>query len=162
MPTLRLKVNGRDYKVEAEPTTTLLEVLRNKLLITGPKVGCNIGDCGACSVLLDGHLVKSCITNALATDGSEVVTVEGLAEPGELHPLQKAFHEYYGAQCGFCTPGMLVAAKALLEENPAPTREEIKEGLSGNLCRCTGYVKIIDAVRAAAQEMREKTEKEAN
>ncbi len=162
MPTLRLKVNGRDYKVEAEPTTTLLEVLRNKLLITGPKVGCNIGDCGACSVLLDGHLVKSCITNALATDGSEVVTVEGLAEPGELHPLQKAFHEYYGAQCGFCTPGMLVAAKALLEENPAPTREEIKEGLSGNLCRCTGYVKIIDAVMAAAQEMREKTEKEAN
>ena len=160
MPTLRLKVNGRDYKVEAEPTTTLLEVLRNKLLITGPKVGCNIGDCGACSVLLDGHLVKSCITNALATDGSEVVTVEGLAEPGELHPLQKAFHEYYGAQCGFCTPGMLVAAKALLEENPAPTREEIKEGLSGNLCRCTGYVKIIDAVMAAAQEMREKTEKE--
>ena len=162
MPTLKLKVNGRDYKVEAEPTTTLLEVLRNKLLITGPKVGCNIGDCGACSVLLDGHLVKSCITNALATDGSEVVTVEGLAEPGELHPLQKAFHEYYGAQCGFCTPGMLVAAKALLEENPAPTREEIKEGLSGNLCRCTGYVKIIDAVMAAAQEMREKTEKEAN
>jgi len=162
MPTLRLKVNGRDYKVEAEPTTTLLEVLRNKLLITGPKVGCNMGDCGACSVLLDGHLVKSCITNALATDGSEVVTVEGLAEPGELHPLQKAFHEYYGAQCGFCTPGMLVAAKALLEENPAPTREEIKEGLSGNLCRCTGYVKIIDAVMAAAQEMREKTEKEAN
>ena len=160
MPTLKLKVNGRDYKVEAEPTTTLLEVLRNKLLITGPKVGCNIGDCGACSVLLDGHLVKSCITNALATDGSEVVTVEGLAEPGELHPLQKAFHEYYGAQCGFCTPGMLVAAKALLEENPAPTREEIKEGLSGNLCRCTGYVKIIDAVMAAAQEMREKTEKE--
>lgn len=160
MPILKLKVNGRQYDVEAEPTTTLLEVLRNKLLITGPKVGCNTGDCGACSVLLDGHLIKSCITNALAADGSEVVTVEGLAEPGELHPLQKAFYEHYGAQCGFCTPGMLMAAKALLEENPAPTREEIKEGLSGNLCRCTGYVKIIDAVMAAAQEMREKTEKE--
>lgn len=160
MPILKLKVNGRQYDVEAEPTTTLLEVLRNKLLITGPKVGCNTGDCGACSVLLNGRLVKSCITNALAADGSEVVTVEGLAEPGELHPLQKAFYEHYGAQCGFCTPGMLMAAKALLEENPAPTREEIKEGLSGNLCRCTGYVKIIDAVMAAAQEMREKTEKE--
>ncbi len=160
MPILKLKVNGRQYDVEAEPTTTLLEVLRNKLLITGPKVGCNTGDCGACSVLLNGRLVKSCITNALAADGNEVVTVEGLAESGGLHPLQKAFYEHYGAQCGFCTPGMLMAAKALLEENPAPTREEIKEGLSGNLCRCTGYVKIIDAVMAAAQEMREKTEKE--
>ncbi len=160
MPTLKLKVNGRHYEVEAEPTTTLLEVLRNKLLITSPKVGCNTGDCGACSVLLNGRLVKSCITNALAADGNEVVTVEGLAESGGLHPLQKAFYEHYGAQCGFCTPGMLMAAKALLEENPAPTREEIKEGLSGNLCRCTGYVKIIDAVMAAAQEMREKTEKE--
>jgi carbon-monoxide dehydrogenase small subunit len=155
MPILKLKVNGRQYEVEAKPTTTLLEVLRNKLLITGPKVGCNTGDCGACSVLLNGRLVKSCITNALAADGNEVVTVEGLAESGGLHPLQKAFYEHYGAQCGFCTPGMLMAAKSLLEENPAPTREEIKEGLSGNLCRCTGYVKIIDAIMAAAQEMRE-------
>lgn len=155
MPTLKLKVNGRDYKVEAEPTTTLLEVLRDKLFITGPKVGCNTGDCGACSVLLDGRLVKSCITNAFITDGCEVITVEGLAEPGELHPLQKAFHEHYAAQCGFCTPGMLVAAKALLDENPNPTREEIKEALSGNLCRCTGYVKIIEAIMAAARELRE-------
>ena len=160
MPTLKLKVNGRHYEVEAEPTASLLEVLRGKLLITGPKVGCNTGDCGACSVLLNGRLVKSCLTNALATDGSEVVTVEGLAEPGELHPLQKAFHEHYGAQCGFCTPGMLMAAKALLDENPTPTREEVKEALSGNLCRCTGYVKIIDAVMAAAQETRQKTGKE--
>jgi len=160
MPMLEVKVNGHDYKVEAEPTTTLLEVLRDKLLITSPKVGCNTGDCGACSVLLDGRLVKSCITNALAAQGKEVVTVEGLAEPGELHPLQKAFHEHYGAQCGFCTPGMLMAAKALLDENPTPRREEVKEALSGNLCRCTGYVKIIDAVMAAAQETRQKTGKE--
>ena len=155
MPMLEVKVNGHDYKVEAEPTTTLLEVLRDKLLITSPKVGCNTGDCGACSVLLDGRLVKSCITNALAAQGKEVVTVEGLAEPGELHPLQKAFHEHYATQCGFCTPGMLMAAKALLDENPTPTQEEIKEALSGNLCRCTGYVKIIDAVMATAQEMAE-------
>ena len=155
MPMLEVKVNGHDYKVEAEPTTTLLEVLRDKLLITSPKVGCNTGDCGACSVLLDGRLVKSCITNALAAQGKEVVTVEGLAEPGELHPLQKAFHEHYATQCGFCTPGMLMAAKALLDENPTPTQEEIKEALSGNLCRCTGYVKIIDAIMATAREMAE-------
>jgi carbon-monoxide dehydrogenase small subunit len=155
MDALKLKVNGRNYEVETDPATTLLEVLRNKLLITGPKVGCNTGDCGACSVLLDGRLVKSCITNAYITDGCEVITVEGLAEPGELHPLQKAFHEHYAAQCGFCTPGMLMTAKALLDENPNPTREEIKEALSGNLCRCTGYVKIIEAIMAAAQELRE-------
>ncbi len=153
MPMLKVKVNGRDYEVEAEPTTTLLEILRNKLRITSPKVGCNAGDCGTCSVLLDGQLVNSCITNALSAQGKEVLTVEGLAEPGELHPLQKAFYEHDGAQCGFCTPGMLMAAKALLDENPNPTREEVKDALAGNLCRCTGYVKIIDAVMATAQEM---------
>jgi len=156
MPMLKLKVNGRDYEVEAGPTTTLLEVLRGKLLITGPKIGCNTGDCGACSVLLDGRLVKSCITNALTAHGKEVITVEGLVEPGEFHPLQKAFYEHYASQCGFCTPGMLVAAKALLDENPSPTRDEVKEAISGNLCRCTGYVKIIEAIMAAAQEMRKK------
>jgi len=155
MDVLKLKVNGCNYEVETDPATTLLEVLRDKLFITGPKVGCNTGDCGACSVLLNGRLVKSCITNAFITDGCEVITVEGLAEPGELHPLQKAFHEHYAAQCGFCTPGMLMAAKALLDENPNPTREEIKEALSGNLCRCTGYVKIIEAIMAAAYELRE-------
>lgn len=153
MPMLKVKVNGRDYNMEVKAVTTILEVLRDKLLITSPKMGCNTGDCGACSVLLDGRLVRSCITNALAAQGKEVVTVEGLAEPGELHPLQKAFHENYGAQCGFCTPGMLMAAEALLDENPTPTREEVKEAISGNLCRCTGYVKIIDAVMTAAQEM---------
>jgi len=166
MDVLKLKVNGRNYKVETDPATTLLKVLRDKLFITGPKVGCNTGDCGACSVLLDGRLVKSCITNAFITDGCEVITVEGLAEPGELHPLQKAFYEHDAAQCGFCTPGMLMAAKALLAENPNPTREEIKEALSGNLCRCTGYVKIIEAIMAAAQELREirgvKARKEAS
>lgn len=151
--TLALKVNGRDYKVEVGPHTTLLEVLRDKLAITSPKVGCNTGDCGACSVLLDGRLVKSCITSALTAQGKEVITVEGLGKPGYLHPLQKAFHEHYAAQCGFCTPGMIMAAKALLDQNPSPTRQEVKEALSGNLCRCTGYAKIVDAVMAAAKEM---------
>jgi carbon-monoxide dehydrogenase small subunit len=154
MYTLELKVNGLEYKAEVKASTTLLEVLRDKLGITSPKVGCETGDCGTCSVILDGKLVKSCIVNALAAQGGEVLTVEGLAKPGELHPIQKAFHEHYAAQCGFCTPGMIMAAKALLDENPNPTREEVKLYLSGNLCRCTGYVKIVDAVIAAAEEMR--------
>ncbi len=153
MYTLELKVNGRAYKAEVGPYTTLLEVLRDHLHITSPKVGCNTGDCGTCSVILDGKLIKSCVANAMAAQGKDVLTVEGLAKPGELHPLQKAFQEYYAAQCGFCTPGMLLAAKALLDENPHPTRQEVKAALAGNLCRCTGYVKIIDAVLAAADEM---------
>lgn len=153
MAMLELKVNGLGYKVDIGLKTTLLEVLRDKLGITSPKVGCNTGDCGACSVLLDGKLVKSCIMNALTCQGKEVTTVEGLVKPGEIHPLQKAFHEHYGAQCGFCSPGMILAAKVLLDENPNPTREEVKTALSGNLCRCTGYMKIIDSVMAAAAEM---------
>ncbi len=153
MLLLELVVNGRHHQVEVEPATTLLEVLRDKLEITSAKVGCNAGDCGACAILLDGVLVNSCITNALIADGRKVTTLEGLAEPGELHPLQRAFHEHYGAQCGYCTPGMLMAAKALLDETPAPTREEVKRAVSGNLCRCTGYVKIVDSIMAAAQTM---------
>ena len=153
MYTLELKVNGRSYKAEVGPFTTLLEVLRDHLGITSPKVGCNTGDCGSCSVILNGKLVKSCVTHALACQGSDVLTVEGLAAPGQLHPLQQAFQDYYAAQCGFCTPGMLLAAKALLDENPHPTRQEVKAALAGNLCRCTGYVKIVDAVMAAAEEM---------
>ncbi len=153
METLRLTVNGIDRQVLVKAQTTLLEVLRDKLMITSPKSGCNTGDCGACSVLLDGKLVKSCITCALTAQGKEVVTLEGLGVPGNLHPLQKAFHELYAAQCGFCTPGMILAAKALLDENPSPTRDEIREALAGNLCRCTGYENIINAVAAAAKEM---------
>jgi carbon-monoxide dehydrogenase small subunit len=156
MPTLELKVNGRDHRVEVEIETTLLEVLRDKLRITGPKAGCNTGDCGVCSVLLDGILVRACIMNALSVQGRHVTTVEGLSTGGELHPLQKAFHEHYGAQCGFCTPGMLLAAKALLDRNPTPTAEEVKEAISGNLCRCTGYVKIVDSILAASRELAHK------
>lgn len=150
---LELTVNGKHHQVEVGAYATLLEVLRDELHITSPKVGCNNGDCGTCSVILDGKLVKSCVTHTLSCDGSIVLTVEGIAEPGQLHPLQQAFHQYYAAQCGFCTPGMLLAARALLDENPNPTRQEVKAALAGNLCRCTGYVKIVDAVMAAAQEM---------
>lgn len=147
-----LTVNGKLHKLEVGAFETLLEVLRDQLHITSPKTGCNTGDCGSCSVILDGKLVKSCITNALTCQGGSVLTVEGLAEPGQLHPLQEAFQAHYAAQCGFCTPGMLMAAKALLDENPNPTRQEVKGALAGNLCRCTGYVKIVDAVMAAAME----------
>jgi carbon-monoxide dehydrogenase small subunit len=153
---LELNVNGREHRVEVEVDTTLIEVLRDKLHITGPKTGCNTGDCGVCSVLLDGILIRACITNALSVQGRDVVTVEGLSKPEELHPLQKAFLEHYGAQCGFCTPGMLMAAQALLDENPTPTAEEVKEAISGNLCRCTGYVKIVDSILAASKEMARK------
>jgi carbon-monoxide dehydrogenase small subunit len=153
MARLELTINGLVRQVDVGLKTTLLQVLRDKVGVTSPKVGCNSGDCGACSVILNGKLVKSCITNALTCQGKEVITVEGLVKPGEVHPLQKAFYEYYGAQCGFCTPGMILAAKSLLDENPNPTREDVKTALSGNLCRCTGYVKIIDSVMAAAKEM---------
>ncbi len=153
MYPLRLTVNGQAYATEAGACATLLEVLRDHLRITGPKLGCNTGDCGSCSVLLDGRLVKSCITNALACDGLSVTTVEGLAHEGNLHPLQNAFHEHAAAQCGFCTPGMLMAAKALLDENPHPTRGEVRAALSGNLCRCTGYLAIIEAVLDAAAQL---------
>ncbi|MCR4431147.1 MAG: (2Fe-2S)-binding protein [Tepidanaerobacteraceae bacterium] len=153
MQELNLKVNGATYSVSVKADMTLLEVLRDKLHITSPKVGCNTGDCGACSVILDGQLVKSCITNALMADGKEVVTLEGLSKPGKLHPIQEAFHQYGASQCGFCTPGMIMASKALLDQNPNPTDEEIREALSGNLCRCTGYVNIIKAVKEAAKKM---------
>lgn len=156
LSTITLKVNGRNYTVEVKPSDSLLEVLRDKLHITSPKIGCNTGDCGACSVLLDGKLAKSCVTNAMIAEGKEVTTVEGLAKPGELHPLQEAFYEHNAAQCGYCTPGMIVAAKALLDENPNPKREEVRKALSGNFCRCTGYAAIVDAVMDTAKKMTKK------
>ena len=141
------------HRVEVGGAETLLEVLREKLRITSPKVGCNTGDCGTCSVLVNGKLVRACLTAAMTVNGKEIVTVEGIAPPGELHPLQTAFHDAYAAQCGFCTSGMIMAGKALLDENPAPTRGEVKEAISGNLCRCTGYVKIVDAILTGAEKM---------
>jgi carbon-monoxide dehydrogenase small subunit len=146
-------VNGTSFPVELEAGRTLLSVLRGELGLTGSKEGCDDSECGACMVLLDGRPVNSCSFLALQADGREVTTVEGLASGSELHPLQRAFLEQGGVQCGFCTPGMLISATALLKGNPDPTEDEIRAGLSGNLCRCTGYVGIVAAVQSAATEL---------
>ena len=153
----RLRVNGASHECAVTPYTTLLEALRYGLALTGSKQGCDKGDCGACTVLLDGEPVLACITLALACQEREVRTVEGLAEGANPHPLQHAFDLTGGAQCGFCTPGMLMSAYALLMRNAQPSRDEISHALSGNLCRCTGYTKILDAVELAAREMRAPT-----
>ncbi len=149
-------INGDEYEVLCEPGQTLVDVLRNELGLTGTKEGCSTGDCGACSVMLDGALVCSCLVLAIEADGKEVETIEGMAAgEDELHPLQRNFLELNGLQCGICTPGILIAARALLERNPDPTETEIRFWLAGNLCRCTGYDKVIRSVQAAAAEMRE-------
>ena len=148
--TANLQVNGDTYPVEIEPGRSLLSVLRTEIGLTGSKEGCDDSECGACMVLLDGKPVNSCSYLALQADGREVTTVEGLADGGELHPLQRAFLEEGGVQCGFCTPGMLISATALLERNPKPTEEEVRIALSGNLCRCTGYQGIANAVLKVA------------
>ena len=153
---LKFDVNGDTRTCAVTPATTLLEALRYTLGLTGSKQGCDKGDCGACTVLIDGEPVLACITLALTCEGRTVTTVEGLAEKGVVHPLQDAFDRTGGAQCGFCTPGMLMSAAALLRRNPSPTRDEISHALSGNLCRCTGYTKILDAVELAAKELRER------
>ena len=147
-------VNGDEYEYLCEPGQTLVDVLRNELELTGTKEGCSTGDCGACSVILDGELVCSCLVLAVETDGRNVETIEGMADGSELHPLQRNFLELNGLQCGICTPGILVAAKALLERNPDPTETETRYWLAGNLCRCTGYDKIVRSVLATAEEMR--------
>ena len=148
-----LNVNGFRYPIEIEPTRSLLSVLRDDLGLTGTKEGCDDSECGACMVLVDGRPVNSCSYLALQADGREITTVEGLAKNGELHPLQAAFLDEGGVQCGFCTPGMLISAEALLRRNPDPTEEEVRVALSGNLCRCTGYQSITNAVLRAAEEL---------
>ena len=150
---LTLIVNGRMVTVAVKPTATLLEVLRDELGLTGTKRGCEQGDCGACTVLLEGRAVQSCLVLALQAANKKIVTVEGLGTAERLHPLQKAFLDHWAFQCGFCTPGMLLSAKALLDENQSPSRQEIEEALSGNLCRCTGYAPVIEAIEAAAKLM---------
>ncbi len=147
-------INGDTLEFACEPTETLLDVLRNRLGLTGAKEGCGTGDCGACSVQVDGRLVCSCLVLGVEAEGREIETVEGLANGTELHPLQAKFLEHAALQCGVCTPGFLIAAKALLEKNPDPSEEEIRFGLAGNLCRCTGYDKIVRAVQDAAKVMR--------
>jgi aerobic-type carbon monoxide dehydrogenase small subunit (CoxS/CutS family) len=148
---LKLKVNGQPYDLFVKPKTLLVEVLRNELGLTGTKRGCNSSSCGACTVMLNGMSVKSCSVLALQANGAEVTTVEGLAKGGELSPLQRAFLDHGSYQCGFCTSGMLMSSTALLTENPRPTKEQIKEGIDGNICRCTGYNSIIRAVTAVVK-----------
>jgi|SRR5450755_219997 carbon-monoxide dehydrogenase small subunit len=150
----RLHINGADVDCAFNPNKTLLEVLREDAHLTGTKHGCEMGHCGACTVIIDGAPILSCLFLAVEAVGRDVRTVEGLATDGELHPVQRAFAESGGAQCGYCTPGFIMSAVALLERNPAPTRGELLQGLSGNLCRCTGYIKIIEAVETAAVTMR--------
>ena len=153
MKEIELTVNGQTYRLIVPPHRTLLEVIREELGLTGTKEGCGLGECGACTVLMDGQAVNSCLVLAAEADGSRITTIEGLADGDRLHPFQQAFVDHGGLQCGFCTPGMILAAKALLDKNPHPGEEEIKQGISGNLCRCTGYTKIIESIKAAADSM---------
>ena len=148
---ITLAVNGEAREADVEPRQLLAYFLREQLGLTGTNVGCDTSSCGSCTVLLDGESVKSCTVLAVQADGGEVTTIEGLARDGELHPMQQAFHEQHGLQCGYCTPGMVLAAVSLLRENPHPTEEQIRRGLEGNLCRCTGYQNIVRAVQAAAR-----------
>ena len=155
---IQIAVNGEDYELSVEPHELLIDLLRERLNLTGTKEGCGTGDCGGCTVLVDGKPLNSCLTLALEVDGKDILTIEGVARGGELHPLQEAFIEEGAVQCGFCTPGMILAAKALLDENPSPSEEEIKRGIAGNFCRCTGYKKIIKAVQAASLRMASEVE----
>ncbi|MCX5976704.1 MAG: (2Fe-2S)-binding protein [Coprothermobacterota bacterium] len=153
--SIQIKVNGHSHRLQTFPNRRLLDILREDLTLTGTKEGCGIGECGACTVLVDGEAVNACLILAPQVDGREILTIEGLSERGSLHPLQQAFIDHFAFQCGFCTPGMLMAAKALLDVNPSPSREEIRQGLAGVLCRCTGYIQIFEAVEDAAQALLE-------
>lgn len=145
-----LTVNGKSYELSVSPWRTLLEVIREDLGLTGTKEGCHLGECGACTVIMDGKTVNSCLVLATEADGKQVTTIEGLADGDKLHPVQQAFVDHGGLQCGFCTPGMIMSAKVLLDEKPDPSEEEIKRAIAGNMCRCTGYTKIIESIKAAA------------
>ena len=152
MLTVTIKVNGETRTVSVAPETTLLRLLRENLGLTGAKLGCDVGDCGACTVIVDGKLVNSCLMLAGQVDGRDVLTIEGLATMDRLHPIQQVFEDKGSLQCGFCGPGIIMSAKALLDENPDPTVQEIRDALAGNLCRCTGYSKMIEAIQAIARE----------
>ena len=155
--TVKTKINGRPYEEEVEPRLLLSYFLRETIGLTGTHIGCVIGECGACTILLDGKLVKSCLLFAPKANGREILTVEGLSQNGALHPVQEAFVQQYGLQCGYCTPGMVLAAYYLLSKNANPTEEEIRVGLGGNLCMCTGYMQIIAAVKDAAKKWQQKS-----
>jgi aerobic-type carbon monoxide dehydrogenase small subunit (CoxS/CutS family) len=149
--TISVEVNGTTYEREVEARRLLVHFIRDDLDLTGTHVGCDTGNCGACSVIVDGMLLKSCMMLAVQADGASIETVEGLGADGQMHPLQEAFGEHHALQCGYCTPGMLMSAKALLDENPEPTEGEIRRAIQGNICRCTGYVNIVEAIAAAAE-----------
>jgi carbon-monoxide dehydrogenase small subunit len=149
-------LNGKQYELKVKPWQTLLELIREDLNLTGTKEGCGQGECGSCTVIMNGKTVNSCLVPAVEADGQEILTIEGLSDNGRLHPIQEAFVSHSGMQCGFCTPGMIMSAKALLDSNPHPTEAEIRESISGNFCRCTGYTKIIESISAAADLMKEK------
>ncbi|OPY68951.1 MAG: Nicotinate dehydrogenase small FeS subunit [Syntrophorhabdaceae bacterium PtaU1.Bin034] len=154
MEHITINVNGENHELLVKPSATLLDVIREDLGLTGAKEGCGVGECGACTVIMDGETVNACLILAVEADGRQITTIEGLANGDGLHPVQQAFVDIGGMQCGFCTPGMVLSAKALLDKNQNPTDEEIRKGLEGNFCRCTGYTKIIQSVRAAAERMR--------
>lgn len=156
MPTLKMILNGQEVTVEVDPGDLLADVLRDELGLIGTKISCGEGECGACTVLVDGRAVDSCLYPALKAQGREVTTIEGLGQDNRLDPIQQAFVDKTAPQCGYCIPGMVISAKALLDENPHPTRKEIEEGISGNLCRCTGYYQIIEAIELAAERLAEK------
>jgi carbon-monoxide dehydrogenase small subunit len=151
MKQISIRVNGKTHELQVKPWATLLEVIRDDLGLTGTKEGCGLGECGACTVIMDGKTVNSCLVLAPEADGKEILTIEGLAQGDKLHPIQEAFMEQGGLQCGFCTPGIIISTKALLDENPKPTDEEMRRGLAGNFCRCTGYTKIFESIKVAAQ-----------
>ena len=154
MKEIRITVNGKPYELSVRPHATLLEVIREDLGLTGTKEGCGVGECGACTVIMNGKSVNACLVLAPEADGKEITTIEGLADGGKLDPIQQAFYEIGGLQCGFCTPGMIMSTKALLADNPEPSDQEIRKGLEGNFCRCTGYTKIFESVREASRKSR--------
>ncbi len=155
---IKMTVNGQEEEFLAEPRELLIYTLRERLNITGPHIGCETSHCGACTIMMDGKSVKSCTVFVGQANGSDLTTIEGMGGPDDLHPLQKAFKEHHGLQCGYCTPGMITRAAKLLEENPTPTEEDIRFGMSGNLCRCTGYQNIVKSILSAAAEMNAATE----
>jgi len=154
MEQLNITVNGKEYELQVEPSATLLDVIREDLGLTGAKEGCGVGECGSCTVIMDEKTINACLMLAIEAQGSRITTIEGLADGGKLHPIQQAFVDIGGLQCGFCTPGMILSTKALLDGNESPNDEEIKKGLVGNFCRCTGYTKIIESVRTAARMLK--------
>ncbi len=151
---IKVKVNGRQYEAEVEPRLLLVDFIRDNLGLTGTHIGCDTGHCGACTIIVNGSTVKSCMLFAVQTDGAEIQTIENVAKDGKLHPLQEAFWENHGLQCGYCTPGMIMSGLFLLQRNPNPTEEDIRKGIEGNLCRCTGYINIVKSIKAAAAKMR--------